>query len=421
MIETSYKTAIPTHEPTPNWVSNANRLWEHRRLLARVCAIALVVSTSIAFLMPKQYESIARLMPPESGGSSAAMLAALSGRGSGGLGGLSSLAGSLLGVRSSGVLFVELLRSRSIADHLIDRFDLQRVYKTRYRIDTVKSLARRTTVVEDKKSGVLMLTVTDTDAQRARDIAQAYLEELNSIVTRANTSSARREREFIEKRLVSVEAELQDAQNALSQFSSHNTTLDIKEQTRAMVDATAKLEGEKIVGESELASLQQIYGDDNVRVRAARARIGGLQKELDKMSGSDGDGAVSGDSVNAYPTLRQIPKLAVPYANLYRRVRIQETVFELLSQQYEMARIEEAKDTPVVSVIDSPLVAEKKSFPPRLLVLLILTASVMIVTSAFILLRESWYRVGESDPRKVLVLQVVRSIRTKLPTNEVPL
>ena len=97
------------------------------------------------------------------------------------------------------------------------------------------------------------------------------------MVTHANTSSARREREFIEKRLVSVQAELQSAEKALSQFSSTNVTLDIKEQTHAMVDAAAKLQAELIVGQSELDSLQQIYGDGNVRVRAARARIGVLK------------------------------------------------------------------------------------------------------------------------------------------------
>jgi capsule polysaccharide export protein KpsE/RkpR len=317
----------------------------------------------------------------------------------------------LLGTRSSGVLFVELLHSRSIADHLIDRFGLQTVYHKRYRIDTVKYLARRTTVVEDKKSGILIVTFTDTNPERARDIAKAYVEELNTLVTHSNTSSARREREFIEQRLIGVQADLQDAQNALSVFSSNNSTLDIKEQTRAMVDAASKLEGEKIVGESELASLEQIYGDDNVRVRAARARIGGLQQELNKMSGSRGDeSSTPNDSASLYPTLRQIPRLAVPYANLYRRVRIQETVYELLSQQYEMARIEEAKDTPVVSVIDAPLVAEKKSFPPRLIIIVIVMAVALCLTAVFVLLRRGWEQVDPRDPRKLLVRRVGKSI-----------
>ena len=400
----------------PNWVRNANLLWDHRRLLFRVAVVALVLSATIAFLIPKRYESVARLMPPEQPSSGAAMLAALAGHSLGGLAGFGNLAG-LLGGRTSSALFIDLLHSRTISDHIIDRFNLQHIYKKRYRIDTVKYLGHHTTVVDDKKSGVITITFSDTDPRRAQAITQAYLDELNSMVTRANTSSARREREFIEKRLVSVQVELQSAEKALSQFSSNNVTLDIKEQTHAMVDAAARLQGELIVGQSELDSLQQVYGDGNVRVRAARARIGVLKNELAKMSGSaspEGSNQSGEASSELYPSLRQLPRLAVPYADLYRRVRIQETVFELLSQQYEMSRIEEAKDTPVVAVIDQPLVAEKKSFPPRLLVILLLTMLALGATCFYIILRSMWEQVGTSDPRKVLAQEIADSVRRQL-------
>jgi uncharacterized protein involved in exopolysaccharide biosynthesis len=389
----------------PNWLRNANLLWDHRRTLARVAAVAFVLSAAVAFLIPKSYESVARLMPPEQPSSGAAMLAALAGHSLGGLASFGNLAG-MLGGRTSSALFIDLLHSRTISDHLIDRFNLQHVYRKRYRIDTVKYLARHTTIVDDKKSGVITITFTDTDPSRAKAITQAYLDELNSIVTHANTSSARREREFIERRLVSVQAELQSAEKALGQFSSTNATLDIKEQTHAMVDAAAKLQAEMIVGQSELDSLQQIYGEGNVRVRAARARIGVLKTELGKMSGT-------GESSELYPSIRQLPRLAVPWADLYRRVRIQETVFELLSQQYEMSRIEEAKDTPVVAVIDPPLVPEKKSFPPRVIMILLLTMLAVGATSFYIVLNSMWESLSPSDPRKMLAREMGNSLGAK--------
>jgi uncharacterized protein involved in exopolysaccharide biosynthesis len=400
-----------------NWITNANLLWQHRHALARVAGVALLLSAAIAFIIPKRFESTARIMPPEPPSSGAAMLAAIAGRSLGGLGNVGSLAGSLLGTRSSSALFIDLLHSRTISDHLIDRFNLQHVYKKRYRIDTVKYLAHHTTVEDDKKSGVITITFTDTDPVRAQAITRTYLDELNSMVTHASTSSAHREREFIEKRLVNVQAELEDAEKALSQFSSVNTTLDIKEQTHAMVEAGAKLQAELIVGQSELESLEQIYGNENVRVRAARARIGVLKSELTRMSGSSSPEEEPNQSSSSelYPSLRQLPRLAVPYANLYRRVRIQETVFELLSQQYEMARIEEAKDTPVVAVIDQPLVAEKKSFPPRLLVILILTALAVGCTSFYIVIAHFWQQVDPSDPRKMLAQQISGSLQSRLP------
>lgn len=409
--------SMPRPGSQANWVTNVGVMWEQRRLLARVTVIAFVVSAMIAFLIPKRYESVARLMPPDQPNSGVAMLAAIAGRSVGGLG---SLAGNLLGIRTSDPLFIDLLHSRTVSDHLIDRFDLEKVYHKRYRIDTAKYLARHTTIVDDKKSGVITLTFSDTDPQRARAIAQGYLDELNSIVTHSNTSSARREREFIEKRLVSVQAELQNAEKALSSFSSTHTMLDVKEQTHAMVDASAKLQAEVIVGQSELDSLNQIYGPENVRVRAAQARIASLHHELTKLSGSssalpeDGNAGTGQNDGSLYPSLRQLPRLAVPYTDLYRRVRIQETVFELLSQQYEMARIEEAKDTPIVSVIDPPLVAEKKSFPPRILTTLLLTLFATAMTSVFILGRYFWQKSSVTDPRRLLAQQMADSVLRRM-------
>jgi capsule polysaccharide export protein KpsE/RkpR len=400
----------------PNWVTNAAVLWERRKTLARVAAISVIVNLTIVFLIPKRYQSTARLMPPENAGSGTAMLAAMAGHSLGGLDGLGALAASFLGMHGNSALFVDLLRSGTVAGDLTDRFGLEKAYHKRYRVDTVKYLARHTSVVDDKKSGVITLTVTDTDPRRARDLAQGYLDELNLLVTRTSTSSAHRERVFIEHRLEGVTSDLERAQQALSEFSSTHDTIDIREQTRAMVDAGAKLEGELVATQGELDSLRQIYGDGNVRVRSAEARLSDLKQEIAKMGGSsaapapardppEAEHAATGGAVDVlYPPLRQLPRLAVPYADLYRTVRVQETVFEMLTQQYEIARIQEAKDIPVVSVIDAPAIPEKKSFPPRMLLAALLTLFSTIGIGAWVLFSHRWSLLEDSDPRRRLLV-----------------
>jgi uncharacterized protein involved in exopolysaccharide biosynthesis len=181
-----------------------------------------------------------------------------------------------------------------------------------------------------------------------------------------------------------------------------------------------------IFGQSELDSLQQIYGDNNIRVRAARARVAELQRDLTKMSGTsapltvgdaspgNGNMPIGGESNQLYPPLRQLPRLAVPYADLYRRVRVQETVYELLTQQYEIARIQEAKDVPVVSVIDAPGIPEKKSFPPRTLLTLFLTIVIVAATAACLVLRHQWDLVSTTDPRKQLAEQISLALRNRV-------
>jgi capsule polysaccharide export protein KpsE/RkpR len=280
-------------------------------------------------------------------------------------------------------------------------------------VDTAKYLVRHTAIVDDKKSGVITLTVTDTDPRRARDLAQSYLDELNKLLNRTSTSSAHRERLFIEQRLNAVKKDLESAQQALSDFSSTHATVDIHEQTRAMVDAGAKVEGELIATQGELDSLRQIYGDGNVRVRSAEARISDLNRVLAKMGGTSAqlsEPGASDENMSAaeelYPPLRQLPRLAVPYADLYRTVRVQETVFELLTQQYEIARIQEAKDIPVLSVIDAPGIPEKKSFPPRILMTLLLTLFAIGVAAVWLLSTYWWTRVDPADPRKRLAREI---------------
>ena len=395
------------------WVENASLFWDSRRLFARVAVVTFVLSILLALSLPKEFVSRARIMPPEQGGNSAAMLAALVGKSS--AGGLAGLAGSLLGTKNNGALFVALLHSGTVSGHLIDRFDLQRVYHKRYREDTAKRLGHLTKITEDTKSGVITILVTDETRELARDLAQGYLDELNNLVAKVNTSSAHREREFIEQRLNTVQAELQRAQVELSEFSSKNTTIDVREQTRATVEAGAKLQGQLIAGETELGSLRQIYGDQNVRVRAAEARNAALRRELQRANGqssAEADGSDI-DPSHPYPALRQLPQLGVRWANLYRNVRIHETVFDLLSEQYEIARINEVKSIPTVSVIDVPGLPERKSGPHRTLIVLISTFLSAVFTALFLLARRSWWGMDDEDPRRVLATGIGLTIRNR--------
>jgi len=162
-----------------------------------------------------------------------------------------------------------------------------------------------------------------------------------------------------------------------------------------------------------------------VRVRSAQARISVLQAQIAKISGSSKalpadfnrtgiEESPGSHSDDAYPPLRQLPRLAVPYADLYREVQVQSAVYELLTQQDELARIQEAKDVPVVSVIDAPGIPEKKSFPPRLLLALLLTAVSVATASVLILIQSQWQRVPVDDPRKVLSQQIGDSARQRV-------
>jgi capsule polysaccharide export protein KpsE/RkpR len=385
----------------------ARLLWSKRQILVHTAIISLICSVGIAFALPKEYTASATIMPPDQSNSSAMMLAAIAGKASG-LSALSGLASGLIGLRSSTDVFVGLLQSGSVTGGIIERFHLRAVYHSRYNEQAAKMLGRHTKISADKKSGLITIAVRDTDPTRARDIVQAYLDQLNQLVNRTGTSQAHQERMFIEHRLDSVGQNLTQAQVALSEFSSQNGTIDIKEQTRALVDAGARVEAELFVEKSGLQSVRQIYGDNNIRVRQSEARIASLEQSLSRVAAGRGDGSNNENSAeNALsPPLRALPKLAVPYADLYRRVRTQEAVFQLLTEQYEMARIGEARELPVVNVIDPPGIPERKSWPPRFWLSLALTAFCVVAVAVGIVLRARWDAVQVSDWRKVFLSEI---------------
>jgi capsule polysaccharide export protein KpsE/RkpR len=403
--ESSLKDSIFTH---------LNFLWARKRLIQRAALIGLVAGLLIAFAIPKRYESTTQLMPPDTqSGSGLAMLAALSSKTA--AGGLAPLAGDLLGMKSSGALFVGILRSSTVEDRLVDRFNLRRVYGARYQQDARNTLAEKTNINEDRKSGIISITVTDRDPKRAAAIANAYVEVLNQLVAELSTSSAHRERVFLEDRLAGVKRDLDQASQDFSQFASKNKTIDLKEEGRAMLQGAATIEGQLIAAESELKGLQAIYTDNNVRVRAVQGRIAELRQQMEKLGGSSSEKVGSTASDSMHPSLSTLPLLGVTYADLYRRVQIQEAVYEALTQQYELAKVQEAKETPSVKLLDPANFPEHKSYPPRLLVALSCMVLAILATSFFLIGQERWRAIDAHDSGKLFAQQVFQSVNATMP------
>jgi len=389
-------------------------LWNERRFLVRCVLIGLLVATLTAFLIPKQFESTAQLMPPESPStSSLALLAGMSAPG-----GLGMLAGDLLGIKSTGALFVGVLRSRTVEDRIVDRFDLKKVYGLSLQMKAREKLAEQTAVAEDRKSGIITITVTDHDPKRAAEIATAYVEELNTLIEQLSTSSARRERVFLEERLSAVQKDLEAAEKDFSQFASSKGAIDITEQGKAMVEAAATLEGQLIAAQSEMEGLKQIYSDNNVRVRSTQARINELHQQLRRLGGKGGSTSENGDNPGAdapYPTLRQLPILGVPYADKLRRLKIQEAVFETLTKQNELAKVQEAKEVPSVKELDVPTVPEHKSYPPRLVIMILGMLCASVVGMVWVLGQAMWEETNPQDPGKVLAQEVFHTLAARIP------
>jgi capsule polysaccharide export protein KpsE/RkpR len=389
-------------------------IWKRRLWLGILVACGTGLAMGIAILTPNEYTSTAQLMPLDPQAfSSASMLSPLSGTASG----LLSSGGGLMSQRTPGGTAIGVLSSSAVEDDIINRLDLLHVYHQKLYEDARKVLAGSSIFDEDKKSGIITISVTDKDRYRSRDIAQAYVEELNKFANSLSTSAARRERIFLEERLSSIKDSLDVSSHTLSQFSSKNATVDPQKEGEETVEAAEKLQGELISAQAQLSGLKATYSDDNVRVRAVRAQISELQTQLRKMSGMGEDAnATTLKSDQLLPSVRQLPLLGYTFYDLSREVKMQETLYETLTKQYELAKVQEAKEIPPIKVLAQPDVPERKSSPHRFTMTLIGAMLSAFAGIAWILTTTLWKLLDESSPAKLFVGGLADSLRGESTT-----
>lgn len=397
-----------TREETPSFMTALSYIWSCRRFVAKATLAGMLLTVVLVMIPARQYESTTRLMPPDkqSMGSLAMIASTVMGDK------LGPLAGSMLGIKTPGELIVGILRSRTVTDRLIDQFDLKKVYGTNLMMNAEKDLEDQTDIEEDKKSGIITIVVRDRSPQRAADMARAYSRELNSVMAQLDSSDAHRERVFLEGRLVKAKTDLDTASRNLSIFASKNTTIDLPSQGKAMVGAAAILQGQLMVAQSELSGYEQIFTENNVRVRALRAQVAELQKQLQNMVGTDQSMALQaqngGENSNGivYPAIRELPLLGVPYFNYYREAKIQEAVYEILTKQYELAKVEEAKELPSVRVLDQANLPERPSYPKRTDLVIIGTFFFAFASMVYLLASFRWAHMSRQHPAKMLGYEI---------------
>lgn len=383
--------------------------WSKRRMAFTTILAGILISLVYALSRPNIYRSTTSLMPPDNSSPYSAMLGMLSGSST-----AASLGSEALGLNTPGELFVSILQSRSVQDALINQFDLMHRYKASVIEDARGALAVNTTIDQDRVSGVITLGVTDKSPDFASKLAQAYVGELNRVVTEDSTSAARRERMFLEDRLKTVKQDLDDSSQALSQFSTRNKAIDLPTQARSMVDAGLRLQQLLAESRGQLAALRQTYSEGNERVKVLEARNAELERQIRELGGTS-NGAVKAASSNesVYPPMSELPALGVTYFDLERKVRVDEALWETLTKQYEMAKVQEAKEIPTVRVLDEANVPNRKFAPRRSVMVIIGTLLAMALSCLTVLFSSLWESMdAEDEPKKWFLRVFGRAVRT---------
>ena len=359
-------------------------LSRRRRLILGITAASAAVALVVSLLLPVYYKAETRILPPQEKGSNLA--AQLMGQ----AGGLIALAGGAAGVKSQGELFVAMTKSRTVLDRMVDRFDLMKLYKGKYREDARKNLVESLTVREDRKSGIISLMVEDRDPKRAADMANAFVEELKSLAGGMALSEAGQRRMFFEDQLRQTKVSLASAEEEVKGFQQRTGMIQVDAQARAIIEGIARLRAGIAVKEVEAKVLRSFATAQNPDLQRVEEEIRALRIELEKVETSKGHG------FDPLMPSGRVPEMGTEYLRKLRQLKYNETIFELLSKQYELAKLEEARDAVVIQVIDRAVPPERKSRPHKAPIVLLATVA-MFLLSAFIvlLLEHPWKKSGK--------------------------
>lgn len=374
------------------------RLWlQQWKRIFKVTAAAFILSAVVAMLLPARYESTTKLLPaPSTSGSQDHLLQDVAG--------FDGLDTPLPSER-----FVALLKSRVVADRIIDSLGLMKVYGARFRSEARNALASHTTIDSDRKSGVITVKVTDHDPDRAAKIAAAYVQELEAFNAEMNSSSSHAERVFLEKRVDEVTQQLRDASAKLSKFSTKSSLLDVQQQPKATMDAAMQLRADIGNAEAELRGLRQTYSPESLRVRTARAKLNELYSQLRQLQGASGGGQAAGNE--KLPALSNLPSLSETFTDLAREVKVLEMVQQSLVEKLEIAKTDEVKQLPLFSIMEPAERPEQRAFPRRTSFVISCTMGAFLLALAWVLAEMGWKRLDERDPLKTFAAE----IRAKMP------
>ena len=373
-----FTTSVVSRDQQSAEISFAELLYilsERRRFLIWAVLVTALVSTAIAFLIPSEYTAEAVILTPQQAQPSLSTMVQLAGAAPG-LSGLSLLSG--FGLRNPSDLYVGILESRTIADALIARFKLKQVYGDKYIQRARKRLTRRTSIRASKDT-LIHIEVDDHNPERAAQLANAYVEELSNRNTTVALTEASQRRLFFEGQLAGEKELLATAEIALRDTERVTGLVVPGGQAEALIRSASQLNAEILSREAQLAGMRAYITDENPRFQTVRRELGALRSELANLeSGKHVDGAPEVPVGN-------LPQAGLEYLRKYRDVKYHEGLYEALAKQYEAARLDEAKAAPLIQVIDKAVVPERKSWPPRLLIVFMSTAAAALSSSLWII------------------------------------
>ena len=339
-------------------------LAERKHLILWTTAIFAILAIIISLVLPKRYTATVILLPPQQSSSMGTGLAAQLGS----LGGMAALAGGSLGLKNPNDMYVAMLRSRTVEDAMVHDFGLMQEYHAKYPSDARKTFETNTTVNGNGKDGLIHISVEDRNPNRAAELANGYVDQYRRLSEHLAITEASQRRLFFEQQLVQAKDSLANAEEALKETEQKTGLIQLDSQARALIESAAALRAQIAAKEVQIQSMRTFATSENSELVQAQQELEGLRVQLAKLGGS-----ADIDAGLMMPK-GQVPAAGLEYVRKLRDVKYNETIFDILARQFEIAKLDEAKQGAVVQVVDAAIPPDRRSFPRRALIVIGATA-----------------------------------------------
>jgi uncharacterized protein involved in exopolysaccharide biosynthesis len=378
-------------------------LARRRKMLLGATLSAALFAGVVSVLIPNRYTATASIVPPQQNPSLAAsMLGQL-----GSLDPIATIAQKDLGLKSPNDIYVGMLKSRTVQDALIRRFDLLNVYRERRMSDARRELENATSILLGKE-GFITISVEDKDSRRAAEMANTYVEELGKVTQQLAVTEASQRRLFFGQQLEQAKNDLAAAEQALKETELKTGLIQLDSQAKAIIESVVKLRAAIATKEVELHAMRSFSTDQNPDVILAEQELSGLRSQLALL------GTQSGGEGDIQVPAAKVPEASLEYVRKLREVKYHETIFELLAKQYEAAKLDESKAGAVVQVLDPGVEPDKRSSPRRALIIIVTTLVAFVGSVGYAFAAETLYRM-RLDPDFNARLTTLQDLILKTP------
>ena len=374
-------------------------------LILSTAAVFAILSLVVSLLLPKRYTATLTLLPPQQNSS-------LSNQMSAQLGAMGGIAASLAGgggslLKNPNDMYVAMFKSRIVEDAMIRRFGLMQEYRTKYLSDARKKFEHYAIVDGSGKDGLIHISVQSPNPQRASDLANGYLDQFRDLSQHLAITEAQQRRQFFENQLNQANRNLADSEEALKQTEQKTGLIQIDSQARALIESAAALRAQIAMKEVQIQAVETYATSENAQLIEAEKELATLHSQLAKLGGSDdsSDGIIVPKG--------QMTAAGMEYVRRLRDVKYYETIFDILARQFELAKLDEAKEGAVIQVVDPAIPPDKKSFPPRMLIILASTLVGLLCGIFYALAKAGFERVSKEPETRAKLAVLRRSCSVK--------